>query len=235
MSPHPVHLRPETREKLAAQRGGSPHVHGDLDPERTALVVIDMQNAFCEPGAPAEIPAARNAVGTINRVAALLRQTGGRVVWVTHENRIGADGKTDWPALYERFLPEAARARMLAAMQPGADGTKLWGDLEDRPEDLHVVKNRFSALINGSSNLERSLRGLGVETIIVAGTKTDVCCESTARDAMMLDFNVIMLADGCATATDEDHLASLESLARRFADVMTADEVADRLTAQSGE
>lgn len=124
---------------------------------------------------------------------------------------------------------------MLAAMQPGADGTKLWGDLEDRPEDLRVVKNRFSALINGSSNLERSLRGLGVETIIVAGTKTDVCCESTARDAMMLDFNVIMLADGCATATDEDHLASLESLARRFADVMTADEVADRLTAQSGE
>jgi ureidoacrylate peracid hydrolase len=226
MSPHPVHLRPETRAMLTAQRGGALHVHGAIDPTRTALVVIDMQNAFCEPGAPAEIPAARLAVGAINRVAALMRQTGGRVIWVTHENRVGADGKTDWPALYERFLPEAARPRMLETMRPGAPGTKLWGDLEDRPEDLRVVKNRFSALINGSSSLERSLRGLGVETVIVAGTKTDVCCESTARDAMMLDFNVIMLADGCATATDEDHLASLESLARRFADVMTADEVA---------
>jgi len=226
---HPVHLRPEFRAKLAAIRGGDAFVTKQIDPARTALVVIDMQHAFCAEGAPAEVPAARDAVGAINRAAALLRQTGGRIVWVTHENRVGADGRTDWPGLFDRFLPPMARVRMLEALKPGAEGTKLWPALEDRPEDLRVVKNRYSALIAGSSNLERTLRGLGVDTVIIAGTKTNVCCESTARDAMMLDFNVIMLADGCAATSDEEHVATLETLSQRFADVMTADEVAERL------
>ena len=68
-----------------------------------------------------------------------------------------------------------------------------------------MLKNRYSALIPGSSPLERVLRGMGIDTILVAGTKTNVCCESTARDAMMLDFKVVLVEDCCAALSDDEH------------------------------
>ncbi len=65
--------------------------------------------------------------------------------------------------------------------------------------------------------------------MLIAGTATNVCCESTARDAMMLDYRVIMLSDANATWTDEEHAATLNSFMLFFGDVMTADEVSGRL------
>jgi ureidoacrylate peracid hydrolase len=74
------------------------------------------------------------------------------------------------------------------------------------------------------------LRNLGVDTVLVAGTKTNVCCDSTARDAMMLDFKSVLLADCCAALSDDEHLASLETFIQQFGDVMSADEVLERLS-----
>ena len=92
-----------------------------------------------------------------------------------------------------------------------------------------MLKNRYSALIPGSSPLERTLRGMGIDTILVAGTKTNVCCESTARDAMMLDFKVVLVEDCCAALSDDEHRSALENIIQQFGDVMTADEVLARL------
>jgi ureidoacrylate peracid hydrolase len=92
-----------------------------------------------------------------------------------------------------------------------------------------VVKNRYSALISGSSQLERILRSLNVDTLLIAGTKTNICCESTARDAMMLDFKTVMVEDCCAALSDDEHRAALENMIQQFGDVMTADEVLARL------
>jgi ureidoacrylate peracid hydrolase len=97
------------------------------------------------------------------------------------------------------------------------------------PADHTVLKNRYSALIAGSSPLERELRGMGVDTILVAGTKTNVCCESTARDAMMLDFKVVLIEDCCAALSDDEHRSALENIIQQFGDVMTASEVLIRL------
>ena len=70
---------------------------------------------------------------------------------------------------------------------------------------------------------------MGIDTILIAGTKTNVCCELTARDAMMLDFKVVMVEDCCAALSDEEHRGALENIIQQFGDVMTADEVLARL------
>ena len=94
-----------------------------------------------------------------------------------------------------------------------------------QPADLKVRKTRFSAFIRGASDLEGRLRERAVETVIVTGTGTGTCCESTARDAMMLNFATIMVSDGNACSTDAEHNASLTAFLRNFGDVMTTDEL----------
>ncbi len=224
---HDVSIRPEIVDRVIARRGRL-RLFDRLDAERTALVVIDMQPTFCAEGAPAEVPLSRAITPAINRMAAALRARGGAVVWVTHANAATERG-SDWAGFFDRFVAHEVRARTIAALAPGADGQRLWPELEARPGDHHVVKNRYSALIPGSSTLERLLRSLGVDTLLIAGTKTNVCCESTARDAMMLDFGVVMLSDACAALSDDEHRATLETMIQQFGDVLTVAETIDLL------
>ena len=113
----------------------------------------------------------------------------------------------------------------MEGLSPGADGQKLWHDLEVLPQDVTMFKNRYSALIPGSSSLERFLRSSNLDTILVGGTKTNVCCESTARDAMMLDFKTVMVSDCLAALTDEEHRFSLETFIQQFGDVMDSQKI----------
>lgn len=220
---HDLDVRPHIVDRVMARRGRY-HLYERIDPKRAAFVVIDMINMFMEPGAPAEVPASRGIVGNINRLAASLRAMGGRVVWIT--SPIGAvDGTTEWDKFYKVFVADDVRERTIAASAPGSHGQALWPELKVEPGDLHVPKNRYSALIGGASQLERVLRSFGITTVLIGGTKTNVCCESTARDAMMLDFQVVMVRDCCAALSDEEHLATLETVIQQFGDVMTVDEV----------
>ena len=111
----------------------------------------------------------------------------------------------------------------MESLEPGRQ--RVWPGLKTEADDIVVVKNRYSALVPGSSSLERVLRNLGVDTLLIAGTKTNVCCESTARDAMMLDFKVVLVSDCCAALSDDEHRATLETHIQQFGDVATADEV----------
>ncbi|MGH8734664.1 MAG: isochorismatase family protein, partial [Burkholderiales bacterium] len=83
--------------------------------------------------------------------------------------------------------------------------------------------------IAGSSDIDAQLKSRGIDTLLVTGTVTNVCCESTARDAMMLDYRVIMLSDGNASLTDEEHAAALNNFLIFFGDVMSTDEATARL------
>jgi ureidoacrylate peracid hydrolase len=96
--------------------------------------------------------------------------------------------------------------------------------------DEHVIKRRFSALIQGSSDLLERLQAAGIDTVIITGTATNICCESTARDAFMLNYRTLVVSDANATVSDEAHNASLNALFMRFADVFTTEEVVDLLT-----
>ena len=119
------------------------------------------------------------------------------------------------------------REKTLASLDPAKQ--IVWSALVTEPADRIVLKNRYSALIPGSSALERMLRGMEIDTILVAGTKTNVCCESTARDAMMLDFKVVLVEDCCAALSDDEHRSALENVIQQFGDVMTSDEALARL------
>ena len=94
-----------------------------------------------------------------------------------------------------------------------------------RPEDEVVQKYRFSAFVQGASDLPQRLRAQGYDTVLITGTVTNVCCESTARDAMMLNFRTIMVTDGNAAVTDEDHNASLIAFYLTFGDIMSTDRL----------
>ena len=221
---HKVEIRREIVERVLARRGRL-HLFDSLDPERTALLVIDMQNAFVAPGAPIEVPAARAMVAPINQLAAKLRRRGVTIVWVAHENR--ADGR-DWAGFFDAFVAPGRRAEAAAALAAGSKLQQLWPELEVRSGDLRAAKNRYSALITGS--LEKTLKDKGIDTLLLAGTKTNVCVECTARDAMMLDFKVVVLCDCTAALSDDEHRATLENVIQQFGDVRTAEEALALLT-----
>lgn len=225
---HKVSIRKHIVDRVVARRGDL-HWFTRLDPQKTALLVIDMQNTFCMPGGPAEVAAARGIVPNINRLAAKLRPLGVPVIWILHANT-HAEGRSDWEVFFNYVVRNRdVRRRMVESLSPARQA--VWKELEAHPGDITVIKNRYSALAHGSSTLERVLRNLGVDTVLVAGTKTNVCCDSTARDAMMLDFKSIMLSDCCAALSDDEHLASLETFIQQFGDVMSSEEVLERLQA----
>jgi ureidoacrylate peracid hydrolase len=224
---HKVEIRREIVERVTARRGRL-HLYDSLDPKRTALVVIDMQNAFVAPGAPLEVAGARGIVAPINRLAAELRRRGALVIWIAHENR--KDG-ADWTVYYQAFVAPGKRAAVAAALAPGSELQKLWPELQVRDGDLRVPKNRYSAFIR--SEFENTLRARGIDTLLIAGTKTNVCCECTARDAMMLDYKVVMLSDCTAALSDDEQRATLENVIQQFGDVLTADEVIALLDAEN--
>ena len=200
---------------------GRRHAFLDLDPERTALVVIDMQNSWVEPGfSPLHIPATRGIIENINALAAQARAAGAVVAWTR------STFPEDWTTRsYERFGAPEWRDRIIADTVPGSHGHRIADPMDARPEDIVVDKTRPSALVQGSSRLEAELCSRGRDTLVITGTLTNACCESTARDAAALGFLNIMVSDAMATRTDVEHNASLVNVMQLVADVRTTGEV----------
>jgi ureidoacrylate peracid hydrolase len=225
---HEIKLSPDMVARVTKRRGGKLHAIDRLDPAKTALIVIDMQNVWVKKGLPAYTPYCEGIVPNINRLAAAMRDAGGSVWWV--RAIYGDDAPRTWSA-YMEFLSPEFLGDMLAALTEGADGAALWHELDIQPDDQQVIKRRFSALIQGSSDLGERLHAAGIDTIIITGTATNVCCESTARDAFMLNYRTLVVSDANATVSDEAHNAALNALFVRFADVFTTDDVVDLLAA----
>ena len=215
---------------LIVARRGRLHYIERIEAARSALVVIDMQNYFMQPGFQSETPAAREIVPAINRAAGALRANGGLVVWIQTDST-GAD--RDWSYLHEYVLGPRRSTRRLTDLARGSEGYALSPDLELHEVDLFVTKRRYSAFIQGSSPLEGELRRRGIDTVLIAGTTTNVCCESTARDAMMLNFKTVMLADALAASTTAAHVGTLTNCMLYFCDVMNVDELISYMATQA--
>lgn len=219
---HKLDIPADVTERVIARRG-SAHPFADLDPGRTALIVVDLQNGFMMEGvAHALCETAPAIVPNVNRLAAAVRETGGKVFWIqnTHEEV----NLTDWSVLHDYTTPEK-REHRIRSMSEGTLGHQLWATLDVQPEDEKVLKYRFSAFIQGSSDLPERLRAQGYDTVLITGTVTNVCCESSARDAMMLNFKTVMVTDGNAAANDAEHNASLIAFYLMFGDIMSTDEL----------
>jgi ureidoacrylate peracid hydrolase len=219
---------PEAVKERVLLRQGKFLSHDTIDAGRAALVVVDMQNYFVAEGFPLEVPLARAIVPNINRMAKAMRAAGGTVVWI---QTTSAGALESWGNLHKHMLTPERSQKRLAGLDEASEGFKLYPPLEPAPTDLRVKKLKYSAFIAGSSDLDAQLKSRGIDTLLITGTVTNVCCESTARDAMMLDYRVIMLSDGNASLTDEEHAASLNNFLIFFGDVMSTDEAAARLVA----
>lgn len=220
---HKLDVRKEIVDRVLKRRSRY-HLFDRLDPAKTAFVVVDMQNLFCEPGAPAEVPESRGICGGITRLASALRRLGGKVVWITSAIT-GEAGKSDWSMFVDNFIAPENRDKLIQYMKPGGHGQQVWKELTPERDDLHITKLRYSCFTPGSSSLERALRSRGIQNVLIGGTKTNICCESTARDASQLDFNTVMVSDCTAALSEEEHRATLENIIQQFGDVLTADEV----------
>ena len=216
----------DARDTAEAIRGRL-FAYPDIEPEKTALVIVDMQNVFCAPGQLVEVPMAREIVPNINRLAAAARASGMTVVWL--RETLGTDAEQGWPIFFRFGMREDQQADFNAAMSPGSEGHQIYPDMEVEDGDLIINKRCFSAFAPGSSPLDQVLRERGIHAVIIAGTVTNVCCESTARDAYFLNYRIIFGSDLTAALSDEEHNATLKNMHYFFGDVRSTDDILDAL------
>ena len=214
---------PDEIVRRVVERRGTEHCFAALDPKRTALVVIDLQHAFMNDAVGhAVVPTARDIVPAVNRLAAAVRRKGGGVFWVqmTHDdNCLDA-----WSVAFDMSTP-VMRQKRISALSEGGLGHQLWPDLDVKPGDEIVKKYRYSGFLPGTSDLTDRLRARGFDTVLITGTVTNVCCESSARDASMMNFRTVMVSDGNAALTQAEHDASLTAFYATFGDVMDTDMI----------
>lgn len=186
-----------------------------LDPGKSALLVIDMQRFFLDPSSPTFTCGGLAVLPTVTALVASFRNAGRPVVFTRHVHHPEDldSGIMGW--WWEGKCVEGSRE------------SEIHPDLTPLPGEKVVLKHRYSAFYN--TDLETVLRCLGVGDLVVTGVMTNLCCESSARDAYYRDYRVFFLADGTATINEEMHVASLMNLAYGFAFVTTADSVAAQL------
>jgi ureidoacrylate peracid hydrolase len=190
-------------------------------PQQTALVNVDLQNLFVE-GAPE----GATIVERVNRFAAECRTAGILVIHTAHVLRpdgsnIGVLGEI------------APRVREEGLINRGTRTAALHDDVVVKPGDILLEKPRFGAF--HGTDLELVLRQRGIDTIIVSGIDTEVCCETTAREANARDFRVLFLSDGtaCNRADIEEatryQQAALERIGRLFGQVVTIEDALQKI------
>ena len=195
--------------------------------EKTAMLVVDMQNDFVQEGAPIEVPHARAMVPRLNRLLDVCRAHKIPVIYIHHVIR---GGNID----AGRLADHHAAIRNNKAIIAGTPNVEIYEGLKPHPGDLMVAKPRYSAFYG--TDLEAILRSKSIDTLLISGTVTNVCCDSTARDAFSRDYKVIFLSDGTATrdlpdlgfgpvAAEEIQKVVLTVLAMSFAQVSSIDQV----------
>lgn len=199
-----------------------------VGPERTALVNLDMQNCFVY-GSPFSAPDGQAVLDRINRVVATCRAAGILVIHASHVLR--PDGSNTG------VLGDIAPLVKQGFIAKGSETAALHSRLVVEPRDILLEKPRFGAF--HGTDLELILRSRGIDTLIVTGLATNVCCETTAREATVRDFRVFFLRDGTATfAIGDISAAELQrvtcaTLGLLFAQVLTVDEMTQKISAAS--
>lgn len=205
------------------------------DPKRVALLVIDMENDFVRPGAPMHVPMATEVVPNIKRLIDACRSAGATVIYTAHVH--GAD-RGDMGLMADFWPPINSQT----ALVDYTEGVEIYNEIKPQPGELVIKKHRYSAFYN--TNLETQLRNRNIDTLIITGTVTNMCCESTARDAQYRDYKVIFVSDGTGTMdhpdlgagampAEEVQKAVLTSLSFCIAEIASTNEVLAKLGAAS--
>jgi ureidoacrylate peracid hydrolase len=187
----------------------------DLNQARSALLVIDMQNFFLDPNSPSFTCGGLAILPNLRKLIQAYREANLPVIYTRHVHHpdmldAGIMGWW-WPGMCREGFPES----------------EVHPDLAPQPGEKQVLKHRYSSFYN--TDLETILRVLKVEDLVITGIMTNMCCESTARDAYFRDYRVFFLADGTGSITEEMHLASLLNLAFGFSWVTTVEHILTQL------
>ncbi len=200
------------------ERKRGPKDDWQIDPSKTAVLVVDMQRAFLDTEAPGQSPRGREIVPRTNELTAIGRKLKMPVIFIRQAN---CPDLSDY-GLRKDFKPPEDNEFQAIEGRIGAD---FYPELNVTKEDYIVTKNRYSAFITGSSSLERLLRAWGRDSLIICGIFTEVCVATTAIDAMMLDFKVFLISDLTTARSEERQQVVLEMMDERFAKLMTFDQV----------
>lgn len=186
-----------------------------LNLKASALLVIDMQNFFLDPASPTFTCGGLAIIPTIKSLIAGFRRASIPVIFTQHVHHPGDldSGIMGW--WWEGKCLEGTRE------------SEIHPELSPLSDEKVVFKHRYSAFYN--TDLETVLRCLKVEDIVICGIMTNMCCESTARDAYYRDYRVFFPADGTGSINEEMHLSSLLNLGFGFAYVTTSDSIVSQL------
>ena len=197
-----------------------------VDPTRTALLVIDLQNCFVE-GYSLSAPDGPVILERLNRLADICREVGIQVIHTTHILRSGGSNIG--------IASEIIAAQRDGMLNEGQESSALHKDLLVKPGDIVLNKPRFGAF--HGTDLELILRSKGIDTTIISGLTTNVCCETTAREANARDFKVLFLEDGTAcfdvldVPKEEIQKAVCATIGTVFGQVLTIDELIRKVSA----
>lgn len=203
-----------------------PYRFDRIDPRKTAMIVVDMQNDFVAEGALLQSRQAAQMVSKLASTLKFCREQGVRVVYTAHVHR--KDGCD--MGLYDDLYPPIAER---AALVDGTKGVEIFPELAPAPGEHVIKKHRYSGYF--ATDLDLILREWGVDSVVICGTTTENCCHATARDAMFHNYKVAFLADATGTfdypdvgqgamSAAEVHKATLCILAFSTAHVMTVEE-----------
>jgi biuret amidohydrolase len=201
-----------------------------LQPGRTALVVVDMQRAFLDPGEAMEVPPARDIVPQIQSLLDLFR--GKRLPIVFTEFTYSEDV----PVLVGLLHPEHRRAapgaprgfgRPSSSCLAGEANVRVVPDLAPRDGELVVAKHYYDGF-NGTV-LDAALRSRDVTHLVLTGTMTDICVLGTVIGGMNREYRMTVVEDGTATLWPEIQHATLDIIRRAYARVLTAKQIAEEI------
>lgn len=183
--------------------------------DKIALLVIDMQDFFLEPSSPTFTCGGLAIVQNIKKLITFFRENNMPVIYtqhVHHPDKIDAGIMGWW---WEGMCVE------------GSPESKIYKELEPRKNEKIIQKHRYSAFYN--TDLETILRCQHIEELVITGIMTNMCCESTARDAYYRDYKIFFLADATGSINEDMHLASLMNLAFGFAYVCNTDYIINNI------
>jgi len=181
-----------------------------FSPENSALLVIDMQEFFLDEKSHAFVPAAGTIIPNINLMIDAYRKRDYPIIFTTH-----ALARNEKPGIMGRWWSDVLRVTNPLSM--------IHSSLNLKEGDITLRKSRYSAFIG--SNLNQMLKDKKIDTLVITGIMTHLCCESTAREAFMKDYEVYFVVDATAAETESLHVSSLRTLTDGFVIPVKTDDV----------
>lgn len=212
---HPSGINQAIVDKVAARRGRL-HAFESINSTKTALVVIDLDIRTVSRMYDDVATDTSNTLERINVLAETVRGRGGMVVWVVTSTK---------PSDNFRALLGEKTAQAYEVESASGEAMKVSPELVVQGRDIHIIKQDYSAFFPGKSDLHEQLQKHDIDTVLIAGTVTNVCCESAARDAYELGYKVIMVSDTLRGHSHGLHEAALATIFRNFGDVRPSEEV----------